>query len=364
MADGSPVEAEDNVTNALYVGTDLIVIDVSGALNGNNVGTYSVTLDNVSSSGSNRLFRSFQMVNRYTGETYNDDFKAYDSVYEIRFEAIGDGTLYIDTTPADGDTTGVSKILDFEAGDDTDENSGLIELVEINSDIRIWAETATATPTTDIEVVGNGLRDTTGLVFGNTKTIKADFTVTNGGGVTPNIIIKDNTDSDATGFTVSVDRITTDDKTYPSADITMAGCDAGEYTVSVKVGDAPEVEIGKFTVAKAKISTLTPTSVTAPTSSALTSSPTAPSITFSDATYGFLVTATANPTDWVETNVGGGSEGTWEANDVATATYTLAITDSNYEFDSTVTVATTNMNSPTSATVSGNTMTIVYTLAS
>ena len=143
----------------------------------------------------------------------------------------------------------------------------------------------------------------------------------------------------------------------------MAGCDAGEYTVSVKVGDAPEVEIGKFTVAKAKISTLTPTSVTAPTSSALTSSPTAPSITFSDATYGFLVTATANPTDWVETNVGGGSEGTWEANDVATATYTLAITDSNYEFDSTVTVATTNMNSPTSATVSGNTMTIVYTLA-
>ena len=144
--------------------------------------------------------------------------------------------------------------------------------------------------------------------------------------------------------------------------VTPVSADAGTYTVKAKFAGV-ESNALTLTIAKKKISTLTPGAVSAPTSAALQISATAPTITFTDATYGALVTATANPADWVETDVGG-TAGTWEVSDDATATYTLAITSPNYEFDSTVSVTTTAMNSPKSATVSGNTLTIVYTLAS
>ena len=183
------------------------------------------------------------------------------------------------------------------------------------------------------------------------------------------VSIVDSSKADASSkFTTSVvvdgsgSQVTTNDVATINVTITNdKSADAGKYTMTLKIGSKTVVR--DFTVAKAKISTLTPDSVTAPTSSALTSSPVAPSITFTDSTYGALVTATADPANWVETDVAG-ADGTWEATDEATATYTLAITSPNYEFDSTVTVTTTNMNSPKSATISGNTLTIVYTLAS
>ena len=86
------------MTNVLYVDDELLVVDVSGAMNGNQVGTHSVTIDEDNMKG----LKSFQFVNKYTGETYDNDFRAYDSVYEIGYEALDDGYLVIDwATKAD-----------------------------------------------------------------------------------------------------------------------------------------------------------------------------------------------------------------------------------------------------------------------
>lgn len=92
--------------------------------------------------------------------------------------------------------------------------------------------------------------------------------------------------------------------------VTPVSADAGTYTVKAKFAGV-ESNALTLTIAKKKISTLTPGAVSAPTSAALQISATAPTITFTDATYGALVTATANPADWVETDVGG-TAGTWE----------------------------------------------------
>ena len=153
--------------------------------------------------------------------------------------------------------------------------------------------------------------------------------------------------------------------TVTDSNVTLAGTPNAAGQVKFYIGNADAQVEMTLDVAKKKITTLTPATVTAPTSAGLTSDATVPTLTFTDAGYGTLVVATPDGTGkWVETDVGG-VDGTWEATDKATATYTLTLSDdSNYEFDSSsVNVTTTNMNSPDSATVSGTTLTIVYTLA-
>ena len=152
--------------------------------------------------------------------------------------------------------------------------------------------------------------------------------------------------------------------TVTDSNVTLAGTPNAAGQVKFYIGNADAQVKMTLDVAKKKITTLTPATVTAPTSAGLASDATVPTLTFTDAGYGTLVVATADGAGkWVETDVAG-VDGTWEATDKATATYTLTLSNGdNYEFDSTVTVTTTNMNSPDSATVSGATLTIVYTLA-
>ena len=152
--------------------------------------------------------------------------------------------------------------------------------------------------------------------------------------------------------------------TVTDSNVTLAGTPNAAGQVKFYIGNADAQVEMTLDVAKKKITTLTPATVTAPTSAGLTSDATVPTLTFTDAGYGTLVVATADGAGkWVETDVAG-VDGTWEATDKATATYTLTLSNGdNYEFDSSVTVTTTNMNSPDSATVSGTALTIVYTLA-
>ena len=205
-----------------------------------------------------------------------------------------------------------------------------------------------ATKTTLNETYNTSASDNTTLTLANTSGVKVAKTAAELSSTTDKTITLTN------GVTVTV----------TDSNVTLSGTPNAAGQVKFYIGNADAQVEMTLDVAKKKISTLTPASVTAPTASALTSDDTAPTLTFTDADYGTLVTATADGAGkWVETDVAG-IDGTWEATDKATATYTLTLSNGdNYEFDSTVTVTTTNMNSPDSATVSGTTLTIVYTLA-
>ncbi|MDR3767421.1 MAG: S-layer homology domain-containing protein [Butyricicoccus sp.] len=233
-----------------------------------------------------------------------------------------------------------------------DDNEVVLLVYATNGKIRNGSDEFVEMMTTAVNgslEVGSWSGSLTAKTVGSaTATITTDLS-----GTATAAVYNDGTEVAATGLTASVAGTTL----TVTADATVA---AGDYDVVVTLGN--EKVTKTITVDTIKISTLTPDSVAAPTSSGLTSSATAPTITFTDATYGTLVTATATG-EWAETDVGG-SDGTWETSDKATATYTLAITDSNYEFDTSVTVDDSAMNSPDSATVSGNTLTIVYTLQS
>ena len=154
MADGEVVSSADDdkgLVNALYVNDDLLIVDVTGAMNGKNAddvakdGAYN-TVDLSKVDGN--LFRSFQLVNRYTGETYGKDFVAYDSEYEIQFVAKADGVLYVDLDSTDG-TDDLDAIIPFSAGDNTDNNSEKI-YIPVDNNVTVWTGAA------DEEETGNG----------------------------------------------------------------------------------------------------------------------------------------------------------------------------------------------------------------
>lgn len=264
----------------------------------------------------------------------------------VESDDIGEADYYV-TNEEDGDMyANAYMVVD-------DDNEVVLLVYATNGKIRNGSDAFVEMLTTAVNgslEVGTWSGSLTAKTAGSaTATITTDLS-----GTATAAVYNNGTEVAATGLTASVSGTTL----TVTADATVA---AGDYDVVVTLGN--EKVTKTITVDTVKISTLTPDTVAAPTSSDLTSSPAAPTITFTDATYGALVTATADPTDWVETD-GNSSVGSWGVSDVATATYTLTITDPNYEFDTSVTVATGNMHSPDSATVSGNTLTIVYTLQS
>ena len=145
VADGEVVSSADDdkgLVNALYVNDDLLIVDVTGAMNGKNADVVSkTTYNDVNlSKVDGNLFRSFQLVNRYTGETYGEDFVAYDSEYEIQFVAKADGVLYVDYNAADG-TDDQDRAIPFSAGDNTDNNSTKI-YIPVDNNVTVWTGTA------------------------------------------------------------------------------------------------------------------------------------------------------------------------------------------------------------------------------
>ena len=106
-------DVDNKVTNALWVNDDLLIVDTAArALNGNGVGTHDVNIDTNNMKG----LKSFQFVNTYTRETYDNDFKAYNSVYTIGYDALTDGTLTIEWADSSKDT------YSFTAGQNTTSN--------------------------------------------------------------------------------------------------------------------------------------------------------------------------------------------------------------------------------------------------
>ena len=365
VTDGKVAESADKdnaVTNALWVNDDLLIVDTAArALNGDGVGTHAVNIDKDNMKG----LKSFQFVNKYTGETYDNDFKAYNAVYEIGYDALTDGTLTIEWEDSHGVTTTTE--YPFKAGQNTTSDPQ----IEITIDREITkvyttAKSETPNPSNTTVAIKSAAP---ALTYGGSTAFDVNIVYKNAIGETPKMEVYAKGDiaratnlvgttvAETTAFTF----ITSKDETAAQGKLTQgAALGAGEYVLVVKVGAAEATQ--DFTVAKQRISTLTPDTVTAPTSAALTGSDVAPAISFGDTGYGALVTATADPAKWKETNVGT-TEGTWEATDEATATYKLTITSQNYEFDDNVTVTTTNMNGPKSATVANGILTIVYTLA-
>ena len=348
VTDGKVAESADKdnaVTNALWVNDDLLIVDTAArALNGDGVGTHAVNIDKDNMKG----LKSFQFVNKYTGETYDNDFKAYNAVYEIGYDALTDGTLTIEWKDSYGVTTTTE--YPFKAGQNTTSDPQ----IEITIDREITkvyttAKSETPNPSNTTVAIKSAAP---ALTYGGSTTFDVNIVYKNAIGETPKMEVYakddiaratnlvDTTVTETTPFTF----ITSKDETAAQGKLTQgATLGAGEYVLVVKVGAAEATQ--DFTVAKQKISALTiNNTVTAPTSALPGTPPTLAGLPTG-------VTASAAPAKW---SGGSGVDGALQAGDTVTATYTLSA-GANYEFD---TSAITSSSSVTGGALNGGVIAI------
>ena len=252
VTDGKVAESADKdnaVTNALWVNDDLLIVDTAArALNGDGVGTHAVNIDKDNMKG----LKSFQFVNKYTGETYDNDFKAYNAVYEIGYDALTDGTLTIEWKDSHGVTTTTE--YPFKAGQNTTSDPQ----IEITIDREITkvyttAKSETPNPSNTTVAIKSAVP---ALTYGGTTAFDVNIVYKNAIGETPKMEVYAKADTaratNLVGTTVTETTpftfITSKDETAAQGKLTQgATLGAGEYVLVVKVGAAEATQ--DFTVA-------------------------------------------------------------------------------------------------------------------
>ena len=304
-------------TNLLVYGTEVAVIDIN-EIAGKRYGAN--TLDDTITGLSD-----IQWLNTRTQDT--DEGAAYDgAIMELSFYADKAGTLKLENMSSVESkyNSGDDVVLPVKAGYNSFDS--LIVTGANTGDVTgtFTVDGSTVVNPSNTTVTIDALKGATGLVYGTAASLDLEFTVENAGGKTPVVTVTDAADASATGVTVTgLNRITSDGKTYPTANIALTNSvAAGTYTVTLKVGDAPE-ETTTFTVAKLTINALgTPSGL--PTSSDNVATVNG-AYTVSGLTSGLTATVTV-----AETTDNGGTPGTIEATDIATATLTITASDANH----------------------------------
>ena len=245
-------------TNLLVYGTEVAVIDVN-EIAGSAYGAKTLP-GNISG------LTDVQWLNTRTGGT--DEGKAYKgAVMELSFYAEKGGKLVLKNVQSvdANQNTGAQEVTLTVKGGEHNKFDSLIVTGNNNVTATFTADGSTTPDPTDVAVTIDELLNAKALVYGGTTQMTLNYTVENAGGKTPAIKITNADGADKTGdFSVSVmNRITTDEKVYPSTTINQKNdTAAGKCTVALTVGDVTKTV--EFTVEKKKVAENDMT-ITAPT---------------------------------------------------------------------------------------------------